>query len=148
MTPPRGAVRMTLETSKSAKRRRFAGRLAAPRIAAAGIACLLLSQWGIVVGTLVGWQASQSLMGLPTETFFMMMTKMMWFRDVVGLVVKGFLFGAVPAMICCYQGLGPAAREDEPCGEGISGSRTRLTVWPPPGTCLYFGPLACRGQPF
>ena len=73
------------------------GRLAAPRIVAAGIACLLLSQWGIAVGTLVGWQASQSMMGLPTETFFMMMAKMMWFRDVVGLVVKGLFFGAVPA---------------------------------------------------
>ena len=35
-----------------------AGRLAAPRIAAAAIACLLLSQWGIAVGTVVGWQAS------------------------------------------------------------------------------------------
>ena len=46
-------------------------------------ACLL-SQWGIAVGTVVGWQASQSMMGLPTETFFMMMLKMMWFRDVVG----------------------------------------------------------------
>ncbi len=67
------------------------GRLAAPRIAAAGIACLLLSQWGIAVGTVVGWQASQSMMGLPTETFFMMMLKMMWFRDVVGLVVKGLV---------------------------------------------------------
>ena len=39
---------------------------------------------------LVGWQASQSMMGLSTEIFFMMMIKMMWFRDVVGLVVKGF----------------------------------------------------------
>src|SRR5439155_15172320 len=29
-----------------------AGRLAAPRIAAAAIACLLLAQWGIAVGTL------------------------------------------------------------------------------------------------
>ena len=82
------------------------GRLAAPRIAAASIACLLLSQWGITVGTVVGWQASQSMMGLPTATFFMMMLKMMWFRDVVGLVVKGLLFGALPATICCYEGLG------------------------------------------
>ena len=90
------------------------GRLAAPRIAAAAIACLLLSQWGIAVGTLVGWQASQSMMGLPTETFFMMMVKMMWFRDVVGLIVKGLLFGALPAAICCYEGLGPGAVEDEP----------------------------------
>ena len=123
------------------------GRLAAPRIAAAGIACLLLSQWGIAVGTVVGWQASQSMMGLPTATFFMMMMKMMWFRDVVGLVVKGLLFGAVPAAICCYEGLGPGAAEDEPAGDGISPSYPAHGLAPPwYNRC--FGPLACRAWPF
>ena len=56
-------------------------------------------------------------MGLPSETFFMMMMKMMWVRDVVGLVVKGVMFGAVPAAICCYEGLGPGAADDEPASE-------------------------------
>jgi phospholipid/cholesterol/gamma-HCH transport system permease protein len=87
-------------------------RLAAPRIAAAAIACPLLSLWGVAVGTLVGWQASLSMMGLPTETFFMMMTKMIWFRDVVGLVVKGLLFGALPATICCHEALRREFQED------------------------------------
>jgi phospholipid/cholesterol/gamma-HCH transport system permease protein len=82
-------------------------RLAAPRIVAAAIACLLLSQWGVFVGTFVGWQASQSMMGLSTEMFFMMMVKMMWFRDVMGLIFKGLLFGALPGAICCYEGLAP-----------------------------------------
>jgi phospholipid/cholesterol/gamma-HCH transport system permease protein len=93
-------------------------RLAAPRIAAAGIACLLLSQWGILVGTLVGWQASQSLMGISTEMFFMMMVKMMWFRDVTGLIIKGLLFGAVTAAICCYEGLARGFVGGEPAGLG------------------------------
>jgi phospholipid/cholesterol/gamma-HCH transport system permease protein len=93
-------------------------RLAAPRVAAAGIACLLLSQWGVVAGTVVGWQASQSMMGLPTETFFMMLMKMMWFRDVVGLIVKGLFFGVVPAAICCYEGVGSAALDAELSGDG------------------------------
>jgi phospholipid/cholesterol/gamma-HCH transport system permease protein len=120
------------------------GRLAAPRIAAAGIACLLLSQWGIGVGTVVGWQASQSMMGVPTETFFMMMMKMMWFRDVVGLVVKGLLFGAVPAAICCYEGFGPGVFDDEPAGHGISPSHPAHGLAPPwsvpvfRATCLSF----------
>jgi phospholipid/cholesterol/gamma-HCH transport system permease protein len=87
-------------------------RLAAPRIAAAAIACLLLSMWGVAVGTLVGWQASLSMMGLPTETFFMMMRKMVWFRDVIGLVVKGVLFGMLPATICCHEALRRDFRED------------------------------------
>jgi phospholipid/cholesterol/gamma-HCH transport system permease protein len=107
------------------------GRLAAPRIAAAGIACVFLSQWGIAVGTLVGWQASQSLMGLPSETFFMMMIKMMWMRDVVGLVVKGLGFGAIAATICCYEGLGPGAADAEPAGESISPTYPAHGVAPP-----------------
>jgi phospholipid/cholesterol/gamma-HCH transport system permease protein len=107
------------------------GRLAAPRIAAASIACLLLSQWGITVGTVVGWQASQSMMGVPTATFFMMMLKMMWFRDIVGLVVKGLMFGALPATICCYEGLVTRETEDEPASESISPSYP-AHGWAPP----------------
>jgi phospholipid/cholesterol/gamma-HCH transport system permease protein len=56
-------------------------------------------------------------MGLSTEMFFMMMLKMMWFRDVLGLVVKGILFGALPAAICCFEGLsedGGQARDAAP----------------------------------
>jgi phospholipid/cholesterol/gamma-HCH transport system permease protein len=106
-------------------------RLAAPRIAAAAIACLLLSQWGIAVGTLVGWQASQSLMGLSTEMFFMMMVQMMWFRDVMGLIIKGLLFGALPAAICCYEGLARSVLEDEPAGAGLSAPETARGFAPP-----------------
>jgi phospholipid/cholesterol/gamma-HCH transport system permease protein len=113
------------------------GRLAAPRIVAAGIACLLLSQWGIAVGTLVGWQASQSMMGLSTGTFFMMMAKMMWFRDVVGLVVKGLFFGALPALVCCYEGLGPGASDHEPASESISDSHPGHGLAPPWSTSVF-----------
>lgn len=83
------------------------GQLAAPRIAAAAISCALLSQWGVAVGTWVGWQASQSMMGLSTDMFFLMMGKMMWLRDVVSLLIKGLLYGGLPGAICCYEGLRP-----------------------------------------
>ena len=86
------------------------GCLAAPRIAAAAVACIFLSQWGIAVGTVVGWRASESMMGLPTETFFLMMVRMVQFRDVVGLIVKGLLFGTLAATICCYEAFREAAR--------------------------------------
>jgi phospholipid/cholesterol/gamma-HCH transport system permease protein len=91
----------------------LAHRLAAPRILAAAIACLFLSQWGIVVGTVVGWRASESMMGLPTETFFLMMVRMVWLRDVVGLIVKGLMFGMLPAAICCYEAFREAGRQEE-----------------------------------
>src|SRR5262249_7898766 len=75
-----------------------------------------LSLWGITVGTVVGWKASESLMGLSTEMFFMMLLKMMWARDVTGLVAKGVLFGALPAAICCYEGLFHREGEQSPSG--------------------------------
>jgi phospholipid/cholesterol/gamma-HCH transport system permease protein len=93
-------------------------RIAAPRIMAAAFACVFLAQWGVAVGTVVGWQASLSMMGLPTETFFLMMSRMMWFRDVVGLLGKGVLYGALPAAICCHEGLRSNSRENEPGTQG------------------------------
>ena len=92
-------------------------RLAAPRIAAAAVACPLLSLWGVTVGTLVGWQAAVSMMGIPTKTFFMMMFKMMWFRDVIGLGAKGVIFGVLPAAICCYEAMRRGFRDDSTAGE-------------------------------
>jgi phospholipid/cholesterol/gamma-HCH transport system permease protein len=121
-----------------------AGRLAAPRIAAAAIACVLLSQWGIAVGTLVGWQASLSMMGLPTETFFLMMVRMLWFRDVVGLIVKGLLFGLLPASICSYEGLRGAVREEEAASGGGGAGPPRGDAWVPPLSIPVFR-AACLG---
>ncbi len=102
------------------------GSLTAPRVLAAALACVLLSLWGVAVGTVVGWQASQSMMGLSTETFFLMMARMMWYRDVVGIVLKGVLFGAVSAAICCHEGLvqgfmGSGEREIGPAGAPAAG---------------------------
>jgi phospholipid/cholesterol/gamma-HCH transport system permease protein len=85
------------------------GRLAGPRLLAAVVATPLLSIWGFLVGTVVGWQSSGSLMGLPSETFFLMFVRMIWYRDVVGLLVKGSLFGLFTAALACSEGL----RNDE-----------------------------------
>jgi phospholipid/cholesterol/gamma-HCH transport system permease protein len=123
-------------------------RLAAPRIAAAAVGCLLLSQWGVTVGTVVGWLASQSLMGISTETFFMMMLKMMWFRDVTGLVAKGIMFGALSGAISCYEGLGSVGRDDgESNSSSGSGSSEEAQGVAPAGTMAVFRAvcLACVG---
>jgi phospholipid/cholesterol/gamma-HCH transport system permease protein len=80
-------------------------RLAAPRMVAASIGCTLLSLWGVVVGTVVGWQSAGTLLGLSTETYFLMLYQMIWFRDVVGMIVKGTLFGFFIATVCCFEGL-------------------------------------------
>jgi phospholipid/cholesterol/gamma-HCH transport system permease protein len=87
------------------------GRLAAPRLLAAVVATPLLSLWGFVVGTVVGWQSSESLMGLSSEMYFLMFTRMIWFRDVIGVLVKGGLFGLFAASFACSEGLSDAGSE-------------------------------------
>ncbi|WP_240911549.1 ABC transporter permease [Paludisphaera soli] len=81
------------------------GRLAAARILAAVAATPLLSLWGCVVGTVVGWKSSEALMGLSTDMYFLMLVRMLWFRDVVGVIVKGMTFGLVTAVLACAEGL-------------------------------------------
>jgi phospholipid/cholesterol/gamma-HCH transport system permease protein len=107
------------------------GRLAAPRLFAASVGCLLLSLWAVIIGTIVGWQASVSLMGLPSDMFFMMMCQMIWFRDVVGLVFKGLVFGLLPAAVCCYEGLRFATRHDDPWIHVPSTIHPSATLSPP-----------------
>jgi phospholipid/cholesterol/gamma-HCH transport system permease protein len=72
---------------------------------AAALASVLLSLWGFVVGNAVGWQVAGSLMGLPSHVYFQMFHRMIWFRDVVGMMVKGIFFGVFTAAICCFEGL-------------------------------------------
>jgi phospholipid/cholesterol/gamma-HCH transport system permease protein len=74
-------------------------------LAAAAVAGVLLSLWGFGVGTVIGWQSAGSLLGLSSETYFMMFYQMVWFRDVVGMIVKGSLFGLIVATVCCFEGL-------------------------------------------
>jgi phospholipid/cholesterol/gamma-HCH transport system permease protein len=50
---------------------------------------------------------------------------MIWFRDVVGMIVKGLLFGLVPATICCFEALRAARLSDgESSGGTASGDCT------------------------
>ena len=98
------------------------GRLAAPRLSC-GLATMLLSLWGFLVGTLVGWRAAGTMMGLSSNMYFLMFYRMIWFRDVVGLIVKGLLFGLLGAAICCYEGIARGRAS----GRRRPGRRTRRT---------------------
>ena len=71
-------------TSRAARRGR------GPAVAAGMVAGLVFGVWGCAVGTLVGWQVAQTMMGVSSHSFFQMFWEMLWVRDVVGLVVKGF----------------------------------------------------------
>ena len=80
-------------------------RLVAARLVAAGMAGPVFSIWGAAVGTLVGWQVGQTLMGVSTHSFLIMFREMLWMRDVVGLVVKGAGFALVATLFACHEGL-------------------------------------------
>jgi phospholipid/cholesterol/gamma-HCH transport system permease protein len=85
------------------------------------------------------------MMGLASETFFLMFYRMIWFRDVVGVIVKGIFFGVLPAAICCYEALsGWNRRADEAgqnaeaeAGAGGIGLASADLTWPVlRATCL------------
>ncbi len=93
---------------RPAPQRRTAGTVAwlvAPRLVAGMTAGIVLSVWGSAVGMLVGWQVSRTMMGVTNHSFFMMFWDMLWVRDIVGLVIKGALFGLFSAVFACHEGL-------------------------------------------
>jgi phospholipid/cholesterol/gamma-HCH transport system permease protein len=61
-------------------------------------------------------------MGLPTEMFFMMFVRMLWYRDVVGVLVKGTLFGFFTAGLACSEGLRRDESGSAGDGAGCAGS--------------------------
>jgi phospholipid/cholesterol/gamma-HCH transport system permease protein len=84
-------------------------RLAAVRLSAGVIAGLVLSVWGVLVGTVVGWQVAQTLLGVSTDSFFSMFLETLWIRDVAGLVIKGGAFALFAALFACHEGLSGSA---------------------------------------
>ena len=66
------------------------------------------------------------MMGLSSEMFFMMLYRMIWFRDVLGMLVKGSLFGVFIAAICCFEGTRARLRAGRPpAAPSCSGSIVR-----------------------
>jgi phospholipid/cholesterol/gamma-HCH transport system permease protein len=59
------------------------------------------------------------------------MIKMMWFRDVMGLIIKGLCFGALAGAICCYEGLAAGPFEDDPEADALSPPAAARGLAPP-----------------
>ena len=117
---------------------------------AGAIAGAPLSLWGSTVGTVVGWKASESLMGLSTEMFFMMLLKMMRFRDVTGLIVKGIPF-ARPARgdLLLFEGLCAEGAGDHDPDSAPAGQERRCSGLAPPASGRVFqgGIIVDGGHP-
>lgn len=88
------------------------GRALAARLLAATAAGPVLAIWASAVGTLVGWKVSNVMMGVSTHSFFRMFWEMLWIRDLLGVVVKGMIFGLFTGLFACREGLGGAADDD------------------------------------
>ena len=102
--------------------------LIAPRILASAIAGPVLAVWGSLVGIAIGWLVANSMMGLTLPAFFDMFLEMLWARDIVGLVVKGSLFGSIAGLLACHEGLSrtPGRAPEARCDfESIVGAATR-----------------------
>ncbi len=84
------------------------GRSTAIRIGAGLVAGPILSLWGVVIGTLVGWRVASKLVGVTSDVFFSMFVEMVWVRDLWGLVLKGMIFGLLAALFACHEGLRPS----------------------------------------
>lgn len=121
------AVSLPTETGRVSRRKPVVEEpvdlraLAAARIMAATVASPVLAFWGFLVGTLVGWQCADSMLGMMPSTFFLMFLRMIWYRDVIGLIVKGTAFGFLIAVIACFEGLSDSQEEFR--GSESGGSR-------------------------
>lgn len=101
----------TLRGASTAAEYASPAALAAARIAAATAVSPVLAFWGFLVGTVVGWQSADAMLGVQSSTFFLMFLRMIWYRDVVGIMVKGVVFGFLIGLIAAFEGLrgdGPA----------------------------------------
>jgi phospholipid/cholesterol/gamma-HCH transport system permease protein len=78
-----------------------------------------------VVGTLIGWQSADALVRLPSEMYFLMFLRMIWFRDIVGLIGKGMIYGVLIGAITSYEAwYGGTGGLAEPSEDGSGGDAT------------------------
>lgn len=80
-------------------------RLAASRMIAAALAGPVLAVWGSLVGIAVGYGVATGMVKVRGTAFWDMLFQMLWARDVVGLFLKGMIFGLVAAWFPCFEGL-------------------------------------------
>jgi phospholipid/cholesterol/gamma-HCH transport system permease protein len=84
------------------------------RMLAATLAGPTLGFWGAAIGTIVGWQVAHTMMGVSNHSFFSMFWDMLWARDLLGMVVKGLLFGFFAGVFACHEGLRGAPEDGLP----------------------------------
>ena len=105
------------------------GRSTAIRIGAGMLAGPILSLWGVLVGTVVGWRVAAKLVGVTSDVFFTMFLEMIWVRDLWGLVLKGMIFGMLAALFACHEGLRPSQAAGLPPRRWPPAARPAWPAW-------------------
>lgn len=80
-------------------------KVVAPKIVALMIATPLLTLLADMVGIFGGMMASSSQLGLAPHDYFFKSFEIITWRDVVGGLVKGFVFGFIISSVSCHEGM-------------------------------------------
>jgi phospholipid/cholesterol/gamma-HCH transport system permease protein len=79
--------------------------LVAARLVAGALCGFVLSAWACAAGIVAGWWMASRLVGVSNFTFGSMFLDMLWVRDVIGLPVKGLLFGGIAFWVASHESL-------------------------------------------
>jgi phospholipid/cholesterol/gamma-HCH transport system permease protein len=98
--------------------------LGVPRFLACVLMMPLLTAMASVVGLLGGYLVAGGLMGISAHTYFGDIPEMVTSADLVSGMGKTVFFGAIIAVVSCYQGFNTTGG-----AEGVGHSTTRAVVW-------------------
>lgn len=102
--------------------------LVSPRILAAFISIPLLTALFDVVGILGGYLTGSVLLGINPGIFFSRVESSVLMEDISGGFIKSFVFAAVVATICCFQGYNTHKRSEGFGARGVSLATTSAVV--------------------
>jgi phospholipid/cholesterol/gamma-HCH transport system permease protein len=98
--------------------------LGVPRFVACVVMMPLLTAMACIVGLLGGYLVAGGLMGIPANTYFGDIPQMVGVADLVSGLGKTVFFGAIIAVVSCYQGFNTTGG-----AEGVGHATTKAVVW-------------------
>lgn len=104
------------------------GYLVSPRIAAALISFPLLTAMFDLIGIVGGYLTGVVLVGGDPGAYLYRVQSSVELTDINGGFIKAFVFAAIVATICCYQGYFTHMREDSRGSKSVSLSTTSAVV--------------------
>lgn len=98
--------------------------LGVPRLLACVIMMPVLTAMANVVGLLGGYIVARGVLGIQSNVYWADIPEMVGAGDLVSGLGKTFFFGAIIAIVSCYQGF-----QTQGGAEGVGRATTRAVVW-------------------